>query len=319
MIPLLISAVLTAIGLPFFIRFMHKRQFGQEILAIGPNWHEQKSGTPTMGGTVFIVVAVVVSLLAGMWWTQTTADYKQLLTALFGLLGFAIIGFLDDGLKIFRHRNEGLTSGQKFSLQLVLSTVIALVAVLSGQVTTLNLPFNITFQSTLIIVLFTIIWLTGYSNAFNLTDGIDGLAAGNGIISLLGYYFIARAQDAQGIALFCLVLVGGLIGFLLFNRKPASIFMGDVGSLAIGGVLAIISLLLNHPLTLLFIGIVYALETASVMIQVTVFKRTGHRVFKMTPIHHHFEMSGWSEWRIDIVFWLVTLVSTIITVLWVTQ
>lgn len=317
MISLIISAAVTAIGLPFFIRFMHKRQFGQEILEIGPKWHEQKSGTPTMGGTVFIVSALLVALVSGLWFTDTAADYKQLLTVAFGLLGFAVIGFLDDGLKLFRHRNEGLTSGQKFILQLVLSTAIALIAVFTGQVTELALPFGLTFSSTLIITVFTIFWLTGFSNAFNLTDGIDGLAAGNGIISLLGYYWIAKMQDANGIALMCLVLIGGLLAFLAFNRKPASIFMGDVGSLAIGGVLAIISLLLNHPLSLLFIGVVYVMETASVMIQVAVFKRTGRRVFKMTPIHHHFEMSGWSERKIDIVFWLVTLVVTMMTVLWV--
>ena len=168
-------------------------------------------------------------------------------------------------------------------------------------------------HSLVLFAIFTIIWITGFSNAVNLTDGLDGLATSTSIIAYGTYAFLALQSQQAEIALFCFSVVGGLIGFLLFNWKPAKIFMGDVGSLALGAGLAIISLMLHHEWSLLGIGIVFVLETASVIIQVTSFKLTGKRVFKMSPIHHHFEMCGWKEVKIVLVFSLVGLIGTVIT------
>lgn len=164
--------------------------------------------------------------------------------------------------------------------------------------------------------LFAIFWLVGFSNAVNLTDGIDGLVAGLGSISFLTYAVIAWHQQQYDVLIICLSVLGGLLGFFVYNRKPAKIFMGDVGSLALGGLLAAISIMLNQEWTLLLIGLMYVIETASVMLQVSSFKLTGKRIFKMSPIHHHFEMSGWSEWKIDTVFWITSVITSLIT-LWI--
>ncbi|MCJ0601412.1 phospho-N-acetylmuramoyl-pentapeptide-transferase, partial [Enterococcus cecorum] len=163
--------------------------------------------------------------------------------------------------------------------------------------------------------LFIVFWLVGFSNAVNLTDGIDGLVSGLGTISFLTYAIIAWHQKQYDIFLVCISVVGGLVGFFPYNHKPAKIFMGDVGSLALGGLLASISILLHQEWTLLLVGLIYVIETASVMLQVTSFKLTGKRIFKMSPIHHHFEMSGWSEWKIDIVFWLIAVICSVVTLM----
>jgi len=179
----------------------------------------------------------------------------------------------------------------------------------------LTIPLIGTVNLGIFYVLFVLFWLVGFSNAVNLTDGLDGLVSGLGMISFGTYALIAWNQQQYDILIICLATMGGLLGFFLFNKKPAKIFMGDVGSLALGGMLAAISILLHQEWTLLLVGLVYVLETASVLIQVTSFKLTGKRVFKMSPIHHHFEMSGWSEWKIDIVFWIIGLLMSIITLL----
>jgi phospho-N-acetylmuramoyl-pentapeptide-transferase len=160
-----------------------------------------------------------------------------------------------------------------------------------------------------------VFWLVGFSNAVNLTDGLDGLVSGLGTISFAAYGIIAAVQHQNDVAMFCFTVVGGLLAFFIFNHKPAKIFMGDMGSLALGGALACVSILVHHEFSLLVIGIIYVLETASVMIQVASFKLTGKRVFKMTPIHHHFEMCGWSEWKIDIVFWSIGLIAAVISMI----
>ncbi|MDO4680381.1 MAG: phospho-N-acetylmuramoyl-pentapeptide-transferase [Aerococcus sp.] len=308
---LVVSLVLTLVIMPFYIRYMHSKQFGQEILQDGPKWHQAKSGTPTMGGVVFILSGIVTLIIHAIIMQQWS---HAIFVGVLSLLGFGLIGFIDDALKIFHHKNQGLTSKQKFITQIGVGVLVGIclyVMDLQGSVPL----FGWTITNGFLVGAFLILWMVGFSNAYNLTDGLDGLAAGNGIISLFGYFIMALLQSNADVAALCIALIGGLLGFLFFNKKPAKIFMGDAGSLAIGGTLAVISVLLNQPWSLLGIGIIYVIETASVIIQVAVFQKTGHRVFRMTPIHHHFEMGGWSEWKVDIVFWSITAVFTALSVL----
>lgn len=235
---------------------------------------------------------------------------------LFILVGYGLIGMWDDSIKIFHHQNEGFKAWQKALCQVVAAMIFTVIYQHEG--------FQMGFGTTSVgwwYGLFIIFWIVGFSNAVNLTDGLDGLVSGLSIISFIAYLIIALVNLNQPgypeIALFCLAMIGTMIGFFPYNHKPAKIFMGDMGSLAIGASLAAVSLLLHHEWSLLVIGIVYVCETASVMMQVASFKLTGKRIFKMTPIHHHFELSGWSEWKIDIVFWIVGLIGAIIAVSWI--
>lgn len=284
---------------------------GQAIREEGPKWHNVKAGTPTMGGLVFLVAAILTGIWVGAWQNQLT---PTLFILLFVLALYGVIGFLDDFIKIFKKRNMGLNSKQKLLGQIIGGIIFYLVYRSEGYPGTLNF-FGIELPLGLFYGVFAIFWLVGFSNAVNLTDGIDGLVAGLGTISFATYGIIAWHQQQYDVLVICLSVLGGLLGFFAYNRKPAKIFMGDVGSLALGGLLAAISIMLNQEWTLLLVGLIYVMETASVMLQVTSFKLTGKRIFKMSPIHHHFEMCGWSEWKIDIIFWLVSIVTSLIT-LW---
>ena len=232
---------------------------------------------------------------------------------MFILVVYGLIGMWDDSIKIFHHQNEGFKAWQKALCQVIAAMVFTVIYQHEG--------FQMGFGTSQVgwwYGLFIIFWIVGFSNAVNLTDGLDGLVGGLSIISFLAYLIIALVNINQPgyaeIALFCLAMIGTLCGFFPYNHKPAKIFMGDMGSLAIGASLAAVSLLLHHEWSLLVIGIVYVCETASVIMQVASFKLTGKRIFKMTPIHHHFELCGWSEWKIDIVFWCVGLIASIIAV-----
>lgn len=294
--------------MPFFIQYFNKKKLGQTTREEGPLWHEVKTGTPTMGGTVFILAILVSMLIFGFIQGPTTGEFWMVWLA---FLLFGAIGFIDDFISIFKKRNEGLTAKQKFLTQIIFSIIIALVAVITNQ--TLFIPvFGFEISNIILIGIFMFIWITGFSNAVNLTDGLDGLATGLNIIAYGAYYFLASAQGNVTIARISLIVVGSLIGFLIFNRRPAKIFMGDVGSLALGAGLAVISSVLNNPWSLLIIGFVFVVETVSVMLQVWSFKTRGKRIFKMAPIHHHFEMLGWSEATVVNVFWAVGLISAII-------
>ncbi|MFV0558463.1 MAG: phospho-N-acetylmuramoyl-pentapeptide-transferase [Enterococcus sp.] len=308
-IPLASGFAFTFAFMPLFIGYFRMKQFGQEIRDEGPKWHNSKAGTPTMGGVVFLLASIVTSLLVAVWRNLLTPELGSLLFILFL---FGLLGFLDDGIKVFKKRNMGLTSLQKLVGQIVGGVVFYLVYLMQGNTNTLNL-FGYELPLAIFYGLFVIFWLVGFSNAVNLTDGIDGLVAGLGVISFGTYGLIAYHQNQADVLIVCLAVIGALIGFFPYNRKPAKIFMGDVGSLALGGLLAAISILLHQEWTLLLIGLVYVCETASVMMQVTSFKMTGKRIFKMSPIHHHFELSGWSEWRIDLTFWLVALICSAVT------
>lgn len=300
---------ITVATMPLFIGYFQIKKYGQEILEEGPNWHQAKAGTPTMGGTVFLIAIIISALWVAVWQQALT---PALWISLFILLVYGGLGFLDDFIKIFRKRNMGLNSKQKLIGQIIGGVIFYAVLVSEGATNTVNV-FGYDLHLSFLYGLFVIVWLVGFSNAVNLTDGIDGLVSGLGAISFATYAIIAWNQQQHDILILCLSVVGALIGFFGYNHKPAKIFMGDVGSLALGGLLATISILLHQEWTLLLIGLVYIVETLSVMIQVTSFKLTGKRVFKMSPIHHHFEMVGWSEWKIDGVFWLISLLFSGIT------
>lgn len=300
---------ITVATMPLFIGYFQIKKYGQEILEEGPNWHQAKAGTPTMGGTVFLIAIIISALWVAVWQQALT---PALWISLFILLVYGGLGFLDDFIKIFRKRNMGLNSKQKLIGQIIGGIIFYAVLVSEGATNTVNV-FGYDLHLSFLYGLFVIVWLVGFSNAVNLTDGIDGLVSGLGAISFATYSIIAWNQQQYDILILCLSVVGTLIGFFGYNHKPAKIFMGDVGSLALGGLLATISILLHQEWTLLLIGLVYIVETLSVMIQVTSFKLTGKRVFKMSPIHHHFEMVGWSEWKIDGVFWLISLLFSGIT------
>ncbi|GAA3628564.1 phospho-N-acetylmuramoyl-pentapeptide-transferase [Lactobacillus hamsteri] len=313
-IALVSSLVLTAIFIPWLIIFMRSHHEGQEIRDEGPKWHQKKSGTPTMGGTIFVLAAVISTLWVSIWQGQLN---KTIWILIISLLGYGIIGFLDDGIKLYFKRNLGLRAWQKLLLQIIIAALIVWIAATDHFQFGLYIPFAGIVNSAILFIIFIIFWLVGFSNAVNLSDGLDGLATGLSIVAYGTYAYIAFKQKNLSILIFCMSVIGGLIAFLIYNHKPAKIFMGDAGSLALGGGLAVVSIFLNRPWSLLLVGIVFVCETASVILQVISFQTTGKRIFKMTPIHHHFEMLGWSEWKVDIVFWIVGLIGSIIyLVIW---
>lgn len=299
-----IAAGLTAAGMPGLIRYFRAKKEGQQIREEGPTWHQRKSGTPTMGGLLFVLATLVTVVGMGTLTNQMTITTWTLIVV---WILYALIGMWDDSIKLFRHQNEGFTPKQKLMCQIVAAVIFAILALPK-----LGLTWN---WLGCLAGLGMIFWLVGFSNAVNLTDGLDGLVTGLATVSFAGYLVIAVHQQQFDVAVFCAALIGSLIGFFPYNHKPAKIFMGDMGSLALGGVLAAVAILVHHPLSLLLLGLVYVLETASVMLQVFWFRRTGKRIFKMTPIHHAFEMDGWSEWQIDRRFWLFQLVIALVTII----
>lgn len=312
LVPLMSGFVITVIFMPLFIGYLRFKKEGQTIREEGPKWHAKKNGTPTMGGLLFIIAAVVSSIWVGLFLKHLT---NSLLIAMFILVLYGILGFSDDFIKVFRKQNLGLRAWQKLLGQIIGGIVFIAVYFHEGFSTALEIPVIGTISSNWFFCVFVLVWLVGFSNAVNLTDGIDGLVAGLATISFATYTIIAFRQNQIDVAIFGLSIIGGLLGFLIYNKKPAQIFMGDVGSLALGGALAAMSILLHREFSLLLVGLVYVIETASVMLQVGSFKLFHKRIFKMSPIHHHFEMSGWSEWRIDISFWLFSIICSTIYLL----
>lgn len=310
LIPISLGFAFVLMVMPIFIFFFRTKKMGQAIREEGPQAHLAKTGTPTMGGVVFLVSIILASLITVIWKEKITSSYIILIVI---LVLYGGLGFIDDFLKVFKKQNLGLKSGQKLIGQIIGGAILYGVIKMEGIQETVTLPLIGDLHLGILYGAFCIFWLVGFSNAVNLTDGIDGLVSGLGIISFATYAFISWKQHQIDIMLVCLATVGALLGFLVYNKKPAKIFMGDVGSLALGGMLAAISILLKQEWTLLLIGFVYVVETASVMLQVASFKMTGKRIFKMSPIHHHFELSGWSEWKIDIVFWIVGLIMSGLT------
>ncbi|HLO11443.1 MAG TPA: phospho-N-acetylmuramoyl-pentapeptide-transferase, partial [Pseudoneobacillus sp.] len=232
---------------------------------------------------------------------------------LFVTFGFGLLGFLDDFIKVVLKRNLGLTSKQKLLGQIIISVVFYLIFKHTGQSTEIKLPFgDYSFDLGWTYVLLIIFWLVGFSNAVNLTDGLDGLVSGTAAIAFGAFAVLAWNQNNFEIAVFSVAVVGAVLGFLVFNAHPAKVFMGDTGSLALGGAIAAIAILTKLEILLIIIGGVFVIETLSVILQVISFKTTGKRIFRMSPLHHHYELVGWSEWRVVVTFWSVGLIFAVL-------
>ncbi|MCZ2155670.1 MAG: phospho-N-acetylmuramoyl-pentapeptide-transferase [Bryobacterales bacterium] len=334
----LTALVLCIVLGPFLIERLRQLHIGQYIREEGPKSHQKKAGTPTMGGVLIVISIVVATLL----WANLTNPMVWI--ALFSIVAYGGIGFYDDYMKITERRNLGLSSRKKFALQcliaLVICTALMVLHAEGGYTTRINVPFFKQVRPDLLIHSFTDHWwsypfsfvliyffllfvVVGASNGVNLTDGLDGLAIGlmviaAGALTALTYISgnaewsryleIERVPNVGEVSIFCGAMTGASIGFLWYNAHPAQVFMGDVGSLSLGGSLGVVSVLIKQEILLLFIGGVFVIETLSVIIQVASFKLTGKRVFKMSPIHHHFEALGWQESKIIARFWIVGLV-----------
>ncbi len=310
---LAISFLISVILAPILIPILRRLKFGQSIREEGPKSHMKKAGTPTMGGIIFLLSIIATTVIVGNLYNVFTT---QTVVMLLVLCGFGLIGFLDDGIKVIFKRNLGLTSLQKLVGQIIISILAFLLLRLGAFDTSLTIPFvDWSIDLGILYVGFLIFWLVGFSNAVNLTDGLDGLVAGTASIAFTAFGVIALFNDQIDVAIFTFAITGALLGFLLFNANPAKVFMGDTGSLALGGALALVSILVKEELLLLIIGLVFVIETLSVILQVASFKLTGKRIFKMSPIHHHFELSGWSERKVVLVFWFTALVVALIGVL----
>ena len=310
-IPVLIAFVISAILGPIIIPFLRKLKMGQTERVEGVQSHLKKAGTPTMGGVIFLIATVITSLFY-------VRNYPKVIPVLFLTLGFGIIGFLDDYLKVVLRRSDGLLPWQKFSLQVVVTAVFTYYLV---NYTDVNLAMRIPFWSdhylnlgwlAVPVLFFAVI---GTVNGVNFTDGLDGLASSVTLIVAV-FFSVVSIGTKSGIEPITCAVVGGLMGFLLFNVYPAKIFMGDTGSLALGGFVAGAAYMMQMPLFILLVGLIYLVEVLSVIIQVTYFKKThGKRIFKMAPIHHHFELCGWSETRVVAVFSIITAVMCLIALL----
>ena len=306
---LVASFLVTILMLPRLIKYLHYLKFGQAIREEGPQSHMHKKGTPTMGGISFIV-ATVLALIIAMFIDSSNIKYYILF--IYTTISFSIIGYIDDMLIVVKKKNDGLAPRKKLMLQILFSIIFyVLVKFIYEDINYIYIPgleyqLNISY----LYMIFVVFWQTGFSNAVNLTDGLDGLATSVTIITTSTFALLAYKENNFPIFVFCLVLVGALIGFLLFNKNPAKIFMGDTGSLALGGILAAISIILHKEIAFIFIGLVYILETLSVIIQVAYFKKTGKRIFKMSPLHHHFELSGYGEVKTVHLFAIIALISS---------
>jgi phospho-N-acetylmuramoyl-pentapeptide-transferase len=323
---------------PLLIRKLREFQIGQHIREDGPKSHQKKAGTPTMGGVLIVISILVPTLL----WADLRHVYVWI--AIFALVAFAIIGFIDDYSKVMKRRNLGLTARQKFGLQMLVAAIItAVLAVMQyygAYTTTLNVPFIKQFQPDLLIhsvmgnpftyvlgfapfYLFFVLVVVGSSNAVNITDGLDGLAIGLMVISGVAltaltytsgnrewaaYLQLARNPRTAELTIFCASVTGASLGFLWWNAHPADIFMGDVGSLALGGAMGVVAVLIKQEILLIFIAGMFVVELMSVILQVGSFKLRKKRIFKMAPIHHHFEALGWAESKIIARFWIAGLV-----------
>lgn len=309
LLALAVSFVLTVILGRFVLAELRKLKAGQEIRKEGPSWHAGKAGTPTMGGIMFILGSGITVLMLG-WGQMLTGAFEHLYVYLFALI-FGLIGFVDDYRKVRQHQNEGLTAKQKFVLQLAAAVVFLSLMRYEGLLTNdLYIPFiNVTVTINWIVYLaFAAFVIVGCVNAVNLTDGVDGLATGVTFVVMLFFVVTATLWKMTTLALVPAALAGGLAAFFVYNHHPAKTFMGDTGSLFLGGAVAALAFAMDMPLILIPVGIIYIAETGSVILQVTYFKAThGKRLFKMSPLHHHMELCGWSENKLVTVFSGITL------------
>ncbi|HIV86530.1 MAG TPA: phospho-N-acetylmuramoyl-pentapeptide-transferase [Candidatus Pygmaiobacter gallistercoris] len=319
----LLSLIVTALSGFFILPWLKRLHYGQNIKEVGPTWHNKKQGTPMMGGLMFIlgsITAIAVAfgtllvaqpdLLSGLQAQQCAT----LLISLMATIGFSFVGFVDDYLKVVHKQNLGLSARYKILMQIVVTTAYLAAMQLNGTLSTaISLPaigridFGLAFYP---LAYFVII---GFVNAVNLTDGLDGLCSGVTFVAMLGYMTIATLLGYYMMGIFGAAMAGGCAGFLFWNFYPAKVFMGDTGSMFLGGAVVTVSFGIGRPELLLLLGIIYWIEAGSVILQVSYFKLThGKRIFKMSPIHHHFEMCGWSEVRIDATFAFITLIGVLL-------
>ena len=303
-----IAAGVVILLAPICIPILHKLKFGQSIRAEGPKSHQVKSGTPTMGG-IFLIAGIVAATLIIADWNA------EIFLALFILLGHFVLGFIDDYLKVVRKQNQGLLARYKLAGQILIALVTTFVAseLLIDFDPTIWIPVvNEKINVGVFYVPFLFFVIVGASNAVNLTDGLDGLASGCMAIAASCYAVICMLTGHDDLAIFCAATVGACVGFLKFNFHPAKVFMGDTGSLALGGAFAAVGILSRTEILLAVVGYVFVCEALSVIIQVISFQTTGKRIFRMSPIHHHFELGGWSEVKVVFVFWTVGLIAGIV-------
>lgn len=311
-IAVFVLALLTG---PILIPFLTRLKFGQIVRDDGPQTHLKKTGTPTIGGLIFLIPLLVVSL-----YLFFSGTYPRVLPLTLVTLGFGIVGFLDDFLKIRKKSKDGLYANQKMFGLLIVSTVFVFyIAMFTDVGTAINIPFlpaAVVLDLKWLYIPFTIFVLLSTTNTVNLADGLDGLLAGLTLIVMVFFTVVAMTRpEWDYLKVFSSMIAGGCLGFLVFNIHPARIFMGDTGSLALGGAVGAITIMMRNPLIILIVGAVFVLEGLSVIIQVTSYKTRGKRVFKMAPIHHHFELLGWKETKVVYAFWATTAVLCIIGLL----
>ncbi|NLK71569.1 MAG: phospho-N-acetylmuramoyl-pentapeptide-transferase [Clostridiales bacterium] len=306
-ISIIISFIITLVLGPLLIPVLKKVKAGQSIREEGPQSHKTKAGTPTMGGVMIIAAVVITSISAG-------SINNDLIILLFSLIIFGIVGFIDDFIKVVLKRNLGLRAYQKLLFQIAFAVMIAVYqANVSAFGTQIYIPIvDVYWDFGIFYIPFIAFFVVCMVNSVNLTDGLDGLASGVTLLVALFLSLIALSLGYMSTAMFCGALTGACLGFLNFNAFPAKIFMGDTGSMALGGAIAAAAILMNLTLIIPIVGGIYLIETLSVVLQVLFYKKTGRRLFKMSPLHHHFELSGWKETRVVGVFWGATLVLCII-------
>lgn len=307
----LVGLILVVIAMPKVIPFLHKMKFGQIEREEGPESHKAKGGTPTMGGIVFIIATVIAAI---------AVNYQGLMNPVFWLItfilvGYGVIGFIDDALIVLKKHNQGLPAWAKYLLQSILAVAFYFLAkeFVPGFTTSITIPLlhNQIDLGWLYPVLIYFMF-TATSNGVNLSDGLDGLATGLCTIAIAPFVILSIMLKDYVVASYAMAMIGALLGFMFFNYNPAKIFMGDVGSLALGGFIAVLAIFAKQEILLILIGGVFVLETLSVIIQVVSFKTRGKRVFKMAPIHHHFEMLGWSEPQVVLSFWFMGFICGIL-------
>ena len=325
----LVSFGITAVMGKWFIPYLHKIKYGQNIIEeYGPTWHKNKQGTPTMGGIMFIlgitlasVIGYIIYVLTSDTLAPETYTTAKIATALFMALAFGALGFVDDYIKIVKKHNMGLTSRQKFLFQLLIGSLYLLISYLVDKTydcvnTSFLIPFtNFSVDLGLLYYPVALFIIVGFVNAANLTDGIDGLASSVTFMAALGLVVLTGITGFFEMGILSSALAGGTLGFLVWTFHPAKVFMGDTGSMFLGGLVVAITFGINQPLLLILVGIVFLCEALSVMLQVASFKLTGKRIFKMSPIHHHFEMSGFSEEKIVFTFSAFEILGVVLAIL----
>lgn len=320
-----VSFVITALSGKFLIPYLRKVKFGQTIKEIGPTWHQMKQGTPTMGGFMFIL-GIVIAVIVGLFLTLssidenditvTTVSIIKMFAGLLLALAFGFVGFVDDYIKVVKKRNLGLKARQKIFMQIFITVMYLLILYLVGNSTIIEIPFT-SIQLNLGLFYYPIMGLAiiFIVNAVNLTDGIDGLAGSVTFIVGLGFMVITTILQQTSMNILATALAGGCLGFLVWNFYPAKVFMGDTGSMFLGGAVVGLAFGIDKPVIILLVGIIYIIEALSVVIQVISFKLTGKRVFKMSPIHHHYEMSGYTETKIVGLFTIVTTIFCVLAII----